>query len=123
MSAPSDNKSANAPGMGRQGRAALRVAGRKTGENRWVRAFYRAGSATGKSVGRVAHVLWLEVTGFLFLVLAMIGAGAAVREYHRYSLGTTTRGRVAIAAVFALLFLYFGVHSFWLSRRKSKRSE
>jgi hypothetical protein len=122
MSAPTEDKSARAPGFGRQGRAALRVAGRKTGENRWVRAFYRGGSVTAKSVGRVAHVLWLEVTGFLFLVLAMIGAGAAVREYHRYSLGTTTRGRVGIAAAFAVLFLYFGISSFWHSRRKIKRS-
>jgi hypothetical protein len=122
MSAPTEDKSASAPSFGRQGRAVLRVAGRKTGENRWVRAFYRGGSVTAKSVGRVAHVLWLEVTGFLFLVLAMIGAGAAVREYHRYSLGTTTRGRVAIAAAFAALFLYFGISSFWHSRHKSRRS-
>ena len=122
MPAPTDHKSASPQSFGRQGRAALRVAGRKTGENRWVRAFYRAGSVTGKSVGRVAHVLWLEVTGFLFLVLAVIGAGAAVREYHRYSLGTTSWGRVAIAAAFALLFLYFGISSFWHSRRKAKRS-
>src|SRR5271156_5062887 len=100
MSAPTENKSASGSGYSRQGRAALRVAGRKTGENRWVRAFYRAGSVTAKSVGRVAHVLWLEVTGFLFLVLAMIGAGAAVREYHRYIAGTTSSGRVAIAAAF-----------------------
>jgi hypothetical protein len=123
MPAPTDDKSASAQSFGRQGRAALRVAGRKTGENRWVRAFYRAGSATGKSVGRVAHVLWLEVTGFLFLVLAAIGAGATVREYHRYAIGTTTRGRVAMAAAFTLLFLYFGVNSFWHSRHGSKRSE
>ena len=122
MSAPTKTNPRRAQSFGRQGRAALRVAGRKTGENRWVRAFYRGGSVTAKSVGRVAHVLWLEVTGFLFLVLAVIGAGAAVREYHRYSLGTTTRGRVAIAAVFAVLFLYFGISSFWHSRRKTQRS-
>jgi len=121
MSAPTENKSASGSGYSRQGRAALRVAGRKTGENRWVRAFYRAGSVTAKSVGRVAHVLWLEVTGFLFLVLAMIGAGAAVREYHRYIAGTTSSGRVAIAAAFSVLFLYFGISSFWYSRRNSKR--
>jgi hypothetical protein len=122
MSAPGENKSASAHDFQRKGRAALRVAGRKTGENRWVRAFYRAGSVTGKSVGRVAHVLWLEVTGFLFLVLAAIGGGATVREYRRYAAGTTTLGRVAIAAVFTMLFLYFGVNSFWRSGRKSKLS-
>jgi hypothetical protein len=121
MAAPTENKPATSEDFGRQSRAALRVAGRKTGENRWVRAFYSAGRVTASSVSRVMHVLWLEVTGFLFLVLAVIGGGATVREYHRYLAGTTTRGRIAVAAVFALLFLYFGVHSFWLSRKKGKK--
>lgn len=121
MAAPSDNKSVVSRDLAMQSRAALRVAGRKTGENRWVRAFYSAGRVTASSVSRVMHVLWLEVTGFLFLVLAAIGGGAAVREYHRYLAGTTTRGRIAVAAVFALLFLYFGVNSFWLSRKKGKK--
>src|SRR6516162_8599763 len=122
MTVSGERKSPASPGLGRQGRAALRIAGRKSGENRWLRAYYRAGEAVAGSVGRVLHVLWLEVTGFLFLVLAAIGAGAAVREYHRYVAGTATLGRVAIAAVFALLFLYFGINSFWRSRRKSKRA-
>jgi|HubBroStandDraft_4_1064222.scaffolds.fasta_scaffold00098_23 hypothetical protein len=121
MAAPTENKPATSQDLGRQSRAALRVAGRKTGENRWVRAFYSAGRVTASSVSRVMHVLWLEVTGFLFLVLAVIGGAATVREYHRYLAGTTTRGRIAVAAVFALLFLYFGVNSFWLSRKKGKK--
>jgi hypothetical protein len=100
----------------------LRVAGRKTGENRWARAFYRAGSATWGSVRHVLHALWLEVTGFLFLVLAVIGGGATGREYHRYLAGRTSQAKVVIAVVFTLLFLYFGLNSFWRSRRKSKRS-
>ena len=47
------------------------------------RAFYNAGSVTVRNVGRVLHVLWLEVTGLLFLLLACVGGAAAVREYHR----------------------------------------
>jgi hypothetical protein len=121
MPAQSENKPAPPHEFQRQTRAALRVAGRKTGENRWVRAFYSAGRVTAASVSRVMHVLWLEVTGFLFLVLAAIGGAAAVREYHRYLVGTTSRGRIAVAVAFALLFLYFGVHSFWLSRKKGKK--
>ena len=121
MSVSGENKSAASPGFGRQGRAALRIAGRKSGENRWVRAFYRAGEAVAGSAGRVLHILWLEVTGFLFLVLAAIGAGAAVREYHRYVAGNAALSRVGIAAAFALVFLYFGIDSFWRSRRKGKR--
>jgi hypothetical protein len=121
MAVSGENKSAASPGLGRQGRAALRIAGRKSGENRWVRAFYRAGEAVAGSVGRLLGVLWLEVTGFLFLVLAVIGGGAAVREYQRHAAGTTGVGKVIIAVVFSLLFLYFGIESFVRARRKSKR--
>lgn len=101
-----------------QGRALLRVAGRKSGENRWVRAFYRAGTVTFRSIGRVLHMLWLEVTGLLFLVLAVVGGGAAVRQYRRYQTGTSGVGKVALAAAFALLFAYFGLSSFWRSRKR-----
>ncbi len=104
--------------FGTHGRAWLRVAGRKTGENRWVRACYRAGSVTLRSIGRVLHILWLEVTGLFFLVLALVGAGAAVREYHRHAAGTGPVAKMLLATAFALLFAYFGVSSFWRSRKK-----
>ncbi|MGB7553119.1 MAG: hypothetical protein WBM04_02010 [Candidatus Korobacteraceae bacterium] len=107
--------------FGTQGRAFLRVAGRKTGENRWIRAVYRGSRVTLASVGHVLHVLWLEVTGLLFLVLAAVGGGAAVREYHRHAGGKGGLGKMLLAAAFALAFLYFGVSSFTRSRRKSRR--
>ena len=107
--------------IGTQGRAILRVAGRKTGGNRWVRAFYRAGSVTLRSVSRVLHMLWLEVAGLLFLSLAFLGAAAAVREYHRHLAGSAPAGKVWLAAAFALLFAYFGVTSFWRSRKRSRQ--
>ena len=106
--------------FGTQGRALLRVAGRKTGENRWVRALYHGGRVTLRSVTRVLHVLWLEVTGLFFLVLAVVGAGAAVREYHRHAAGHGSAGKMWLAAAFAGLFAYFGVSSFWRSRRTGK---
>jgi len=114
----SDKKSLVSRDFGTQGRALLRVAGRRTGQNRWVRAFYRAGEVTARSTARVARVLWLEVTGFLFLVLAVVGAGAAWREYRHYAQGQVSFGKVALAGLFTLLFLYFGVNSFWRSWAK-----
>jgi len=104
--------------FGTLGRAFLRVAGTKTGENRLVRAFYRAGSVTMRSVGRVLHILWLEVTGLFFLGLAFVGAAAAVREHHRELAGTGSAAKMLLASGFAVLFGYFGVSSFWRSRRK-----
>ena len=104
--------------FGTQSRAVLRVAGRRTGQNRWVRAVYNAVGVTGRNIGRVMHVLWLEVAGLFFLVLAVVGAAAAVREFHRHSLGTGSSGKMLLASMFAVLFGYFGVSSFWRSRRR-----
>src|SRR5277367_2554814 len=97
--------------LSRQGRAFLRVAGTRTGKNRWVRAFYNAGHVTASNVGRVVHVLWLEVAGLLFLLLALVGAGAAFREYRHGS--TSGSGNLLLAASFAVIFAYFAASSFW----------
>jgi drug/metabolite transporter (DMT)-like permease len=94
----------------------LRVAGRRTGKNRVVRAFYNAGRVTAGNVGRVAHVLWLEVTGLLFLLLALVGAAAAIREY-RHGNGSSS-GKMLLAAFFAVIFTYFAASSFWKAQRK-----
>ena len=107
--------------FGTQSRAFLRVAGHRSGQNRWLRALYRGSSVTLQSVSRVLHVLWLEVTGLLFLVLALVGGGAAVREYHRHAIGTAGTGKMLLGGSFALTFLYFGVSSFSRSRRKAQR--
>ncbi len=74
-----------------------------------------------RHTGRVARVLWLEVTGFMFLSLAVIGAAAGVREYLRYVHGRSGPGKMIVAAVFTLMFIYFGVNSFWRSRRPKQR--
>lgn len=107
--------------FGTQGRAILRVAGRQTGKSRLVRACYNAGSATMRSVKRVMHVLWLEVTGLLFLLFALVGAGATIREYHKHLAGNAGSGKMLLAAFFAVLFTYFGVSSFWRSRKRGAR--
>jgi len=105
-------------GFSTLGRAFLRVAGSRTGENRWVRALYKGASVTLQSTTRVLHVLWLEVTGLFFMVLAIVGAAAAVREHHRQLAGAGSTSKVVLAAGFAVLFGYFGVSSFWRSRKR-----
>ena len=67
---------------------------------------------------RVGKILWLEVTGFLFLWLALIGGFACWREYHAYAAGKVGVSRAVLAGLFALLFAYFGMSSF-LKARKS----
>jgi hypothetical protein len=96
-----------------------RVVAQHAGRNRAVGAVLRAGRTTAIHLGRVLHQLWLEVTGFVFLFIAAIGAGAFFREYTKYQTGQTSPGRVLLAIVFTLTFAWFGVSSFWRVRRKS----
>src|SRR5882672_7508484 len=74
--------------------------------------------ATAASVGKVLHVLWLEVTGFIFLCLGLIGAGAGLHEYRKYGLGSGDPNKIWAAGIFTVLFAYFGISSFWRARRK-----
>jgi membrane protease YdiL (CAAX protease family) len=83
-------------------------------------AFLRASRITATHVGRVLHQLWLEVTGFVFLVLAAIGCLALFREYNQYQTGKANPSRIVVAICFTVLFAWFGVTSFWRTRRKNK---
>lgn len=94
------------------------VAGRQAGQNRTLAAVAQAGRVTLRSFARVLHLLWLEVTGFVFLAMAAIGGIALSREYVKYQAGRTGPGRVVIAVCFCLTFGYFGLSSFWRVRRK-----
>src|SRR5713226_4271657 len=90
-----------------------RIAAQHAGRTRTVGAILKGVRTTAVHFGRVLHQLWLEVTGFVFLALAFIGGGAFFREYARYQAGQTTTGRVVVAIVFTLTFVWFGVTSFW----------
>ena len=96
-----------------------RVIGQSASRNRTLSAVFKGARTTAAHFGRVLHQLWLEVTGFVFLALAFIGAGAFFREYARYQAGQTTPGRVAVAIIFTLTFAWFGASSFWRVWKKS----
>ena len=96
-----------------------RVVGQSANRNRTLSAVFKGVRTTAGHFGRVLHQLWLEVTGFVFLALAFIGAGAFFREFARYHAGQTTTGRVLIAIVFTLTFVWFGATSFWRVWKKS----
>jgi len=95
-----------------------RVANQQAGRSRSARAVMNAVRATAGSFGRVLHQLWLEVTGFVFLVLAGIGGIALSREYVKYQAGKAGPGRMLVAVCFCVTFGYFGLSSFWRVRRK-----
>jgi hypothetical protein len=104
--------------MGVVARVAGRLATRHAGQNRWLAAGFRGLRVTATSFARVLGILWLEVTGFVFLSLALIGGLAFAREYAKFEAGKTSSGRVILAICFTLTFAWFGVSSFWRARRK-----
>ena len=97
----------------------LRVTRDYARRNRMLNAAYKATAATARSFGHIAHVLWLEVTGTVFLAMAVFGAGAFVHEYIKFHAGRATAGRLAIAVCFTLTFGWFGLSSFWRVMRKN----
>jgi hypothetical protein len=100
-------------------RVATRVAARRAGQSRRVSAIARASRVTFTHVSRVLSLLWLQVTGFFFLALALLGGVALADEYTKYQAGKVSGARLVLAAAFMLLFVYFGVSSFWRVRKKS----
>ena len=93
---------------------------RQAQQTRTWGAFLRAGRITATHVGRILHQLWLEVTGFVFLVLAGIGSLALFREYTQYQGGKANPRRMVAAICFTVMFAWFGVSSFWKTRKKDK---
>ena len=74
-----------------------RVAGQQAGRSRTFSAVMSGVRTTGRSFGRAAHQLWLEVTGVIFLILALSFAGAAMKEYEKYHAGAAVGSRLAAA--------------------------
>lgn len=109
---------ANVEAKARRLGIAARIAAQQVGRSRSFAAISRACKATASHTGRVLGQLWLEVTGFVFLCLAGIGAIAFVRELVKYQAGHATSGRLGLAIGFTLLFGWFGVSSFWRVRKK-----
>jgi F0F1-type ATP synthase membrane subunit a len=101
---------------------AARVARQQAGRNRTVNAITGAVRTTARSFGHAIHQLWLEVTGSVFLFMALFGAIASIREYMKYTAGRTTPSHVAIAICFTLAFGWFGLSSFRRVKRKGQRS-
>jgi hypothetical protein len=107
--------------MARKAGILARVIDRRVGGTRRYGALMHAGRTTGGHFKKVLGLLWLEVTGFVFLCLAVIGGLAMIREYLRYTAGKTTSGRVALAVGFTAIFGWFGLSSFWRVRKKSPK--
>lgn len=94
-----------------------RVAAQQVGRTRMAGAVRHAVGITARSMGRVLHQLWLEVTGFTFLAMAGIGCFPLAREWTKFAAGRQGPGRLLTAICFVLTFGYFGLSSFWRVKR------
>jgi hypothetical protein len=96
-----------------------RAVGQLAGRSPTRSAFLKGMQATAASFGRVLHQLWLEVTGFTFLVIAGIGAIAGYREYGKYQAGHAAGpAKLILAICFTVSFAWFGVSSFWRVKKR-----
>jgi putative exporter of polyketide antibiotics len=99
---------------------AARVAGQQVKRTRTYGAVLSGARATLAHFAAILRQLWLEVTGFVFLAFAAVGATAMVREYAAYHAGKSPVSKVAVAAAFTLMFGWFGFSSFFRARRRNK---
>jgi len=66
---------------------------------------------------RALRRLWLEVTGAIFLGLALFGVPAAIREWRVYQQEGDSLFRLAVTIFFIAMMTGFGVYSFLKWRR------
>ncbi len=99
-----------------------RIAVRQLGGSRWGKATWNAVCATASSLGHAARVLFLQITGLFFISFSVIGGLAAASEYRAYSAGQIGPERTVLALVFAAVFAWFGITSFWRAARKARRT-
>jgi hypothetical protein len=89
------------------------------------RGLAKGAFAFGSKLGHVLHLLFLEVTGFLFIAVSLALVGPARHAYAAYAAGDHSPHavtKVAAAGGFALMFFYFGVSSFFRAKRKAKKA-
>ena len=99
------------------------VLGRRAGRNRFIVALLRAIAVAWRSISATLRRLWHEIMGLAFLLLALAGGQAAVREYQRYAdRGYAEPGRFLLALGFTMLFVWFAGSAFWRARRAARKS-
>ena len=71
-------------------------------------------------VVRPLRVLWHEVIGFIFIVLAIMFGSSAIRNYRLLQSEEISILRIAVSFFLPVLMAYFGITSFLRARRISR---
>ena len=69
---------------------------------------------------RPLRVLWNEVIGFFFLVLAIWSLPTAYRSFNNFNGELDGLARIFLTAIFGLVMLFFGIYSFRRARKIGK---
>jgi len=89
------------------------------GRNKRVYRGFRSGvSVFWQTAKGTLRVLFLELSGVMFLCFTVIIVSAFIREYRKYATHQVGLNRVVLAGVISAMFFYFGLSSFWRARRK-----
>ncbi|MCC7496719.1 MAG: hypothetical protein IT160_04020 [Bryobacterales bacterium] len=68
-------------------------------------------------VMRPLRILWNQIIGFVFLVLAILAASRAIRSWHSAGQNENAIFELILSAIFFLIMASFGVGSFLRARR------
>lgn len=72
------------------------------------------------AVARPARILWNQVIGFLFSVLALIAAPRLYRAVREFDGDLRSLFEVTLSAIFILVMAGFGISSFWRAHKISR---
>jgi hypothetical protein len=75
---------------------------------------------TARRIWKILRVLFHEVMGLLFLVIAAWGLLWMVRTYREFHGEGETVFKLAVVGIFVLMMGGFGLSSFWRARRLSR---
>jgi uncharacterized membrane protein len=68
-------------------------------------------------VVRPLRVLWHEIIGFIFIILAVVFGSSALRNYRLLQSEEISFLRLAVSFFLPILMAYFGITSFLRARR------
>ncbi len=104
------------------GKLFRRAKGTPERNQRWFHGLRAGTGAFWQTVSHTLHLLFLEVSGVVFLTFTVVVAGAFLREWHKYTMHQSGVERVVVAGALSAMFFYFGLSSFWRASRKRSGS-
>ncbi|HLK54338.1 MAG TPA: hypothetical protein VKU42_12850 [Candidatus Angelobacter sp.] len=88
-------------------------------KDKLLNALFAGGKSLVVSFSRTFYALWLQLTGMIFVLFTLAGAGALMRQYRADHFAD--HKRLTVEIIFTLVCLYFTSLSFLKAKRTIKR--